>query len=107
MALSRMRLRLARGRRRAVRGRGLFREEIMLSGFIVLTSEMTMASYQGMASAVPYFVSKIGLRTHGAQLPRGVRLLCSCAVPARDLTFRYLAARLKPCSDTNLLCKKI
>src|SRR5207237_7466105 len=66
MALSRMRLRLARGRRRAVRGRGLFREEIMLSGFIVLTSEMPMGSYQGMASAVPYFVSKIGLRTHGA-----------------------------------------
>ena len=71
MALSRMRLRLARGRRRAVRGRDLFREEIMLSGFIVLTSEMPMGSYQGMASAVPYFVSKIGLRTHGAQLPRG------------------------------------
>jgi len=52
-----MRLRLARGRRRAVRGRGLFREEIMLSGFIVLTSEMPMGSYQGMASAVPYLVS--------------------------------------------------
>jgi len=43
----------------------------MLSGFIVLTSEMPMGSYQGMASAVPYFVSKVGLRTHGAQLPRG------------------------------------
>ena len=36
-----------------------------------------------------------------------IQLLGSCAVPARDLTFRYLVARLKPCPDTNLLCKKI
>jgi len=71
MALSRMRLRLARGRRRAVRGRGLFREEIMLSGFIVLTSEMPMGSYQGIGFSRAVFISKIGLRTHGAQLPRG------------------------------------
>src|SRR5207253_11009895 len=102
MALSRMRLRLARGRRRAVRGRGLFREEIMLSGFIVLTSECQWVRIRAWLQPCRILFPRLVYAPMGRNCQEGVRLLCSCAVPARDLTFRYLAARLKPCPDTNL-----
>src|SRR5439155_16470915 len=76
-----------------------------------ITRPFHPGSYQGIGLSTSlrasFQPSILTYATVGRNCYQGVRLLCSCAVPARDLIFRYLVARLKPCPDTNPLCKKI
>src|SRR6266480_6344480 len=63
-----------------------------------ITRPFHPGSYQGIGPSTSlrasFQPSMLTYATVGRNCYQGIRLLCSCAVPARDLTFRYLVARL-------------